>query len=373
MQIIYLHGPSSVGKTALAKALQDALEEPFLHMSFDKVIGLMPQKMNDWTGAHTSSGFSWKNKRDDQGIPTQELHMGPFAHKMQHTFRNVVRNLAKNGHYLIIDDFAFGQENINLWKETLKDFSTLWVGLKAPLEVLEKREKARDGRIIGSARAQYFQFLDNKIKYDIKFDTDAESLSAIIQKIKDRRNPAIRIEIQRIINSITPFDFEELEHINFIKKWLATHTQIFRIAKPATPDTHLVSYFVLIDETVNKLLLVDHKKAGLWLPSGGHVELNEHPKETVKREIKEELGISADFLSHDPVFATVAKTVGQTAGHTDVSFWYILKGCSDDIFTYDKEEFHDISWFSPADIPYHRTDPHMLRFIKKLTCLKLLG
>ena len=182
----------------------------------------------------------------------------------------------------------------------------------------------------------------------------------------------IRVEIQRIINSIIPFDSEEIEHISFIQKWIASGTQIFRIAKPATPDTHLVSYFVLIDETANKVLLVDHKKAGLWLPAGGHVELNEHPKETVKREIKEELGINADFLSHDPFFVTVTKTVGQTAGHTDVSFWYILKGCSSDFFAYEKEEFHTVGWFLPTDIPYHRTDPNMLRFIKKLTYLKLL-
>ena len=33
-----------------------------------------------------------------------------------------------------------------------------------------------------------------------------------------------------------------------------------------------MSYFALIDEQRGKLLLVDHKFAGLWLPSGGHVE-----------------------------------------------------------------------------------------------------
>jgi chloramphenicol 3-O phosphotransferase len=32
VQIIYLNGPSSSGKTTLAKALQHALENPFLHI-----------------------------------------------------------------------------------------------------------------------------------------------------------------------------------------------------------------------------------------------------------------------------------------------------------------------------------------------------
>ena len=42
--------------------------------------------------------------------------------------------------------------------------------------------------------------------------------------------------------------------------------------KPDVPPKHLVSYFALVDERRGKLLLVDHKLAGLWLPSGGHVE-----------------------------------------------------------------------------------------------------
>jgi chloramphenicol 3-O phosphotransferase len=52
--IIYLNGPSSSGKTTLAKALQQAFEEPFLHVSVDKIIGWMPEKINDWTGKRGS-------------------------------------------------------------------------------------------------------------------------------------------------------------------------------------------------------------------------------------------------------------------------------------------------------------------------------
>ncbi|WP_198139660.1 NUDIX domain-containing protein [Candidatus Orientia mediorientalis] len=43
------------------------------------------------------------------------------------------------------------------------------------------------------------------------------------------------------------------------------------------------------------MLLVDHKKALLWLPSGGHVEIAEDPKTTIERECLEELNVTADF------------------------------------------------------------------------------
>ena len=38
------------------------------------------------------------------------------------------------------------------------------------------------------------------------------------------------------------------------------------LKKPDVPPKHLVSYFALVDDRRGKVLLVDHKLAGLWLP-----------------------------------------------------------------------------------------------------------
>ncbi|MBS0651685.1 MAG: NUDIX hydrolase [Verrucomicrobia bacterium] len=195
----------------------------------------------------------------------------------------------------------------------------------------------------------------------------------MITDFQGRPTVSIRSAIQHIVTSIQPLDLQEAEHLLFTQKWIESGADIFRIAKPDIPDTHLVSYFLLLDQGQNQLLLTDHKKSGLWLPSGGHVEPNEHPNDTVERELLEELGTQAGFLSHEPVFLTVTKTVGKTAGHTDVSLWYVLKGNASETLKYDEEEFHQIQWFSPFDIPYSRTDPHMERFVRKLSILKLLG
>lgn len=179
-------------------------------------------------------------------------------------------------------------------------------------------------------------------------------------------------QIQETLNLISPFDKKEAEHLLFAKKWMDSGTRIFRIAKPATPDPHLVAYFLLLDPMQKKVLLVDHRKAELWLPAGGHVEVNEHPRETVKREVSEELSIEADFLLDAPFFLTVTTTVGQTAGHTDVSFWYLLKGSIEKEYRFDHEEFKQVRWFSSTDIPYECCDPHMQRCIKKLKFLNQL-
>lgn len=40
-----------------------------------------------------------------------------------------------------------------------------------------------------------------------------------------------------------------------------------------------------------KVLLVKHKKLGLWLPPGGHIEANEYPHVAAERECVEETGV----------------------------------------------------------------------------------
>jgi 2-polyprenyl-3-methyl-5-hydroxy-6-metoxy-1,4-benzoquinol methylase len=58
-QIIYFNGPSSAGKTTLARALQNALHNPFLVLGIDQVIFMMPEKLNDWHHGTLAQGFSW--------------------------------------------------------------------------------------------------------------------------------------------------------------------------------------------------------------------------------------------------------------------------------------------------------------------------
>lgn len=45
-----------------------------------------------------------------------------------------------------------------------------------------------------------------------------------------------------------------------------------------------------------KTLLHKHRKLGLWLPPGGHIEPGETPDEAVLREVAEETGLRADFV-----------------------------------------------------------------------------
>ncbi len=171
-------------------------------------------------------------------------------------------------------------------------------------------------------------------------------------------------QIKQEVKAITPLDSLEHETITDVLAWIDSGIGLCRLEKPATPDKHLVSYFVLVDGDF--ILLVDHINAQLWLPTGGHVEQNEHPRDAALREAHEELAIDGEFLYEKPLFITSTMTVGKTAGHTDVCLWYVLKGNQNMEISFNQSEFTRAKWFHKDNIPFDRTDSQLSRFLKKL-------
>jgi len=174
----------------------------------------------------------------------------------------------------------------------------------------------------------------------------------------------MRDQVRLELELIEPFDELEREHLSAALRWVDSGAGLFRLAKPATPPMHLVSYFAVVDE--QNILLVDHKNAQLWLPAGGHVEPHEHPRSTVQRELQEELGFTCPHPVEAPAMVTCTTTVGLTAGHTDVSLWYVVRAKRDQAMKYDESEFSGVRWFPFSEVPLQRADPHLGRFIAKL-------
>ncbi|MBV8500976.1 MAG: NUDIX domain-containing protein [Paucibacter sp.] len=171
----------------------------------------------------------------------------------------------------------------------------------------------------------------------------------------------LRIELA----AIEPLDEIEQAHLADALAWIASGAPLYRTAKPATPPKHLVAYFAVVHE--DHILLVNHRNALKWLPTGGHVEPHEDPRSTVVRELQEELGLEIDQEQlAPPHMVTVSETVGLTVGHVDVSLWYSVKASRSTAFRFDCEEFGEARWFSFEEASQLRSDPHLARFLSKL-------
>jgi 8-oxo-dGTP diphosphatase len=183
---------------------------------------------------------------------------------------------------------------------------------------------------------------------------------------------ALRAALESTVRDIDPVDELEAEHRANALQWVRDAEEIYRTGKPDVPPKHLVAYFAVVDVPAGRILLVDHINAGLWLPTGGHVEPGEDPRATVARELGEELGVTGaliDGLSSNPLFVTQTTTVGSDAGHVDVSLWYVVAASVDDRFDPDPGEFRGTRWWSWAEVhaaPPETLDPHLPRFVTKL-------
>lgn len=139
----------------------------------------------------------------------------------------------------------------------------------------------------------------------------------------------------------------------------------------------------LVDFTVGALIvhsgrvvLVSHKRYGLWLPPGGHVELHEDSDEALFREIYEETGLTADqleVLSEKPHFDD-RKSLWPprwmnihriSDRHRHIVLVYVLSSKSD-AMRLASGEHNDIRWFDAVmlDSPELNTVPDV-RFYGK--------
>lgn len=177
--------------------------------------------------------------------------------------------------------------------------------------------------------------------------------------------------VHGLVSDLIPGDDLEQDHQIETLRWLEDTDDVFRRVAPAIPIRHLTAYVVLRDPGDGSVLLVDHLKAGRWLPPGGHVDPDERPADTARREVREELGVDARFVdpAARPTFLTVTRTVGQDSGHDDVSLWFLLQGRRDMALKLDHREFRSACWWTPGQVRSEdasRFDPHLNRFLRKV-------
>ncbi len=59
---------------------------------------------------------------------------------------------------------------------------------------------------------------------------------------------------------------------------------------------HFCSSAFVVDPITKKILLVYHEDFKKWVQPGGHIESDEFPEETVKREVYEETGYRVELI-----------------------------------------------------------------------------
>lgn len=162
--VILLNGTSSAGKSSIAQALQDILQEPWLHVALDTFLGMLPERFHD-----DPEAFFWRTTVDADGVEQIEIESGPIGRRFLGGMRRAVAAMAEAGNNLIVDDVILDHGLIE-YEGLLAGVTFFKVGVTAPLSVLEERELSRGDRSIGLARWQ-FPRVHVGARYDLEVDT----------------------------------------------------------------------------------------------------------------------------------------------------------------------------------------------------------
>jgi chloramphenicol 3-O phosphotransferase len=177
-RIVFLNGVGSAGKSSIAKALQTLTTEPFLLVAMDSFLEMLPLAMQD----HPDT-FLYETLEED-GHPSVEIRTGPVGERVMRGMRRAIAALAAEGNNLIVDEVMMASD----WAEyarLLAGFDVAKVGVFAPLDVLEARERQRGDRLIGTSRWQYDR-LHRGMTYDLEIDTSRATAMEYAQLIKQR-------------------------------------------------------------------------------------------------------------------------------------------------------------------------------------------
>jgi 8-oxo-dGTP pyrophosphatase MutT (NUDIX family) len=132
---------------------------------------------------------------------------------------------------------------------------------------------------------------------------------------------------------------------------------------------HVTASGFLLDPLRERLLLIHHRRLGIWIQPGGHVDPDDAgPEAAARREIAEETGL--DHLESVPpglldidVHRYPARPDGDPEHeHFDVRFAYVAP--TDRILHND--EVHDALWVAPGDLAGIGADRSILRPAAKL-------
>lgn len=147
-------------------------------------------------------------------------------------------------------------------------------------------------------------------------------------------------------------------------------------------EKHFTASALIINEE-GKILLINHKKLGVWLYPGGHVKINEEPDTAIIREVKEETGLSVEIISdkdgnladpeadvsvlHHPYVILCEKILGDNEYHYHIDMVYLCRiNAKRTQLINNKRESAGINFFGLDDLDQISLFPNFRKLLEKI-------
>jgi chloramphenicol 3-O phosphotransferase len=184
-QVVVLNGTSSSGKTSIANAFQaerSQAGELWVVIALDDFIAKLPGRwveVGAWVGSRAGDGVQLVHDGERASV-----HIGAQAQRLMRAYRRSVREIARAGINVIVDEVSLQEYEWLDWSETLAGLGAVWVAVRCDVEVASQREAARGDRVLGLARGQ-IDVVHRYPTYDFELDTTIAPVDEVVHQLDD--------------------------------------------------------------------------------------------------------------------------------------------------------------------------------------------
>ncbi len=151
-----------------------------------------------------------------------------------------------------------------------------------------------------------------------------------------------------------------------VRRFLAELDQLTDPCSETASTTHVTASAIVV--SARGLVLHKHKRLGIWLQPGGHIDEGESPSDAALRECIEETGLRAEHFSGEPMLVHIDTHDGPR-GHYHLDLRYLL--AAPDVDPAPPEgESQDVKWFAWTELGDHN-EPGIAGAIRALSSFAL--
>ena len=159
---------------------------------------------------------------------------------------------------------------------------------------------------------------------------------------------------------------EETPLVDLFRSLLSLPDAFFRTCSPG----HFTASALILNQLKTQVLLVEHRKLGIWVQPGGHADGDEYLEAVARREVEEETGLS-EFLSKNSILDLdihpIPARKDETAHkHYDVRFLFFADPALPLTLS---DESTELCWITVGNLKEFTREESMFRMLEKAGAL----